>query len=334
MKKILFVLLFLFSLSNLIYSQDAFSFREYLLVKHLDKYSLTYDSTYINSHIVSRDTLVYVPLEINKNGINSTIYIPKKMGKGTILKEKKTITRKLSATQLKNICHYNNFTKENWLLNGCKVKLTPGSSASNKDKINVNFYFPKKETDDNEHLLEKEFYFKMNNLEAINIKYLAFSFSGQTIPFKYRPSLKRADTVAVEGKMLSQFNASLSFGFNFGNTNYYYRKYEGTKSYKLGGSFLIFAGPSLITLSGSNTTLSDAGPLNDDSSRSTAVLSYGMGFTFNIRNFSVGAFMGADYAFGESQNLWDYHNKKWLGFGAGYSTSVNAIASALSFSPK
>lgn len=334
MKKILPIFLFLFFFSGLIYSQDAFSFREYLLIRHLDKYSLTYDSTYVISKTVRNDTLTFVPFEILKDNKTSTVYTSKKIAKGTIIKENKTKTIKLSASQLKNTCHYYNFTKENWLLNGCKVKLTPGSSASDKDKIYVNFYFPKEKNDTNEHLIKKEFYFRMDNLEEINIKYLAFSFSGQTIPFKYRPNLKKADTVAVGGKMQSQFNASLSFGFNFGNTNYYYRKYEGTKSYKLGGSFLIFAGPSLINLSGSNTNLADSGPLNDDSSRNTAVLSYGMGFTFNIRNFSIGAFIGVDYAFGESQQLWDYHNKKWLGFGAGYSTSVNAIASALSFSPK
>ena len=212
--------------------------------------------------------------------------------------------------------------------------MTPSSSSTELNKINVNFYFPKEKNDSNEHLLNKEYYFEMDNLDEINIKYLAFSFSGQTVPFKYRPSLKSADTVAVEGKMQSQFNASLSFGFNFGNTNYYYRKYEGTKSYKFGGSFLVFAGPSLINLSKSNTNLAEPAPLTDDESRSTAVLSYGVGFTFSLRNFSVGAFIGADYAFGESQKLWDYHNKRWIGFGAGYSTSVNAIASALSFSPK
>lgn len=334
MKKIIAFITLMIGLTFPTFSQDAFSFREYLLDRHLVKYSLSYDSTYTVTKTLTQDTVIFVPVEIQGIGTSNTIFISKEIIKGTIIKQKKTKTKKLTLSQLKNLCYYYNLSKQNWILNGCKVKLTPGSSSTELNKIKVNFYFPKDKNDSNEHLLDKEYYFKMDNLDEINIKYLAFSFSGQTVPFKYRPSLKSADTVAVEGKMQSQFNASLSFGFNFGNTNYYYRKYEGTKSYKFGGSFLVFAGPSLINLSTSNTNLAEPAPLTDDESRSTAVLSYGVGFTFNIRNFSVGAFIGADYAFGESQKLWDYHNKRWIGFGAGYSTSVNAIASALSFSPK
>ena len=334
MKKIIAFITLMIGLTFPTFSQDAFSFREYLLDRHLVKYSLNYDSTYTVTKTLTQDTVIFVPVEIQGIGTSNTIFISKEIIKGTIIKQKKTKTKKLTLSQLKNLCYYYNLSKQNWILNGCKVKLTPDSSSTELNKIKVNFYFPKDKNDSNEHLLDKEYYFKMDNLDEINIKYLAFSFSGQTVPFKYRPSLKSADTVAVEGKMQSQFNASLSFGFNFGNTNYYYRKYEGTKSYKFGGSFLVFAGPSLINLSTSNTNLAEPAPLTDDESRSTAVLSYGVGFTFNIRNFSVGAFIGADYAFGESQKLWDYHNKRWIGFGAGYSTSVNAIASALSFSPK
>jgi hypothetical protein len=334
MKKIIAFITLMIGLTFPTFSQDAFSFREYLLDRHLVKYSLSYDSTYTVTKTLTQDTVIFVPVEIQGIGTSNTIFISKEIIKGTIIKQRKTKTKKLTLSQLKNLCYYYNLSKQNWILNGCKVKLTPGSSSTELNKIKVNFYFPKDKNDSNEHLLDKEYYFKMDNLDEINIKYLAFSFSGQTVPFKYRPSLKSADTVAVEGKMQSQFNASLSFGFNFGNTNYYYRKYEGTKSYKFGGSFLVFAGPSLINLSTSNTNLAEPAPLTDDESRSTAVLSYGVGFTFNIRNFSVGAFIGADYAFGESQKLWDYHNKRWIGFGAGYSTSVNAIASALSFSPK
>ncbi|HAH51070.1 MAG TPA: hypothetical protein DCL80_07320 [Balneola sp.] len=334
MKKLFALITLMIGLTYPTISQDAFSFREYLLDRHLVKYSLSYDSTYTITKTVTKDTVIFIPVEIHEIGAYNTIFISKEIIKGTTIKQKKTVTKKLTLSQLKNLCYYFNLSKQNWILNGCKVKLTPSSSSTELNKINVNFYFPKEKNDSNEHLLNKEYYFEMDNLDEINIKYLAFSFSGQTVPFKYRPSLKSADTVAVEGKMQSQFNASLSFGFNFGNTNYYYRKYEGTKSYKFGGSFLVFAGPSLINLSKSNTNLAEPAPLTDDESRSTAVLSYGVGFTFNIRNFSVGAFIGADYAFGESQKLWDYHNKRWIGFGAGYSTSVNAIASALSFSPK
>ncbi|HCI70222.1 MAG TPA: hypothetical protein DHV30_06365, partial [Balneola sp.] len=118
MKKLFALITLMIGLTYPTISQDAFSFREYLLDRHLVKYSLSYDSTYTITKTVTKDTVIFIPVEIHEIGAYNTIFISKEIIKGTTIKQKKTVTKKLTLSQLKNLCYYFNLSKQNWILNG------------------------------------------------------------------------------------------------------------------------------------------------------------------------------------------------------------------------
>jgi hypothetical protein len=316
MKKIILLTTLSIGMAFPTYSQDLVQFREYL---NLKKFSLLSDTTIILKRLVKKDTVIMKPLTLLMGDKIETVFISDTLKKGSEYYIKKTLTDTVQNKDFTDskICNYVGKYR------GCRGKLTIKEGDNTKDKLLVNFFSKKN---------KRSYYIKLEDREVTPIYYYTASFSGQVIPFKYRPSIT-TETDTIGSQMSSQFNASLSGGLNFGQTRYYYRNNEGIKSYKIGITVLGFFGTSLVTLKQNNTNIS-LNPITDDSEKTTAVLSGGFGFTINIRSFSFGGFIGRDWAFGDSKKQWNYHDRTWTGFGFGYTTSINAIANALSFAPK
>lgn len=323
--RVFYLLLGIISFSSSAFSQDAFKFREYLRASIAEDYGIFTDTVALVKDTLYAGEIIQTTRIITVNGKPTFINDYDTLTTTKIVEKEQKTRYRIDESQLKQLCIYNNWNKTNWVMKGCKVNLTPSKTKPNR--LLINFRFPKKD-----EIGKEDYYIDLSETDDLATTYLAFSFSGQSIPFKYRPGFEK-DTVKVKGNMQSQYNASLSFGFNIGITNYYYRKYEKINSLKFGLSFLVFTGPSLVTLKNSNTSTNPEKQLAEGIERGTGVLSLGYGVSFNIRSFSFGVFSGWDFAFGEAAQQWDYHARRWNGFGFGYTTSVNAIANALSFSP-
>lgn len=315
MKRYKFLILIVVFCTSSVFSQDIFKFREYLKFR---PNMIFFDTTIVVQKTLKAGEKILVPSSIYLNNQQKVIKTEQTLKEDLNFSYNKTVTDTLNS--LRNLCDYSSFMRI-----GCKVKINISESEKTPNRLYINFF--------NTTLSQSKgsYYLELNNRKAIEFTYFTSFVSGQIIPFKYRPEISK-DSLKVRGRMQTQFNASLSLGVNWGRAQYYYRKYEGTKSYKKGGSFLFFAGPSLITIDKANSHLSRK-PILDHTSVNTGALSVGIGTTLNVRNFSAGFFIGKDFAFGESKKQWNYHNKFWTGFGFGYATSLNAIASALSFSP-
>jgi hypothetical protein len=150
-------------------------------------------------------------------------------------------------------------------------------------KVNVLFYNAKIENEINatdpykQHMLIAEntiplikcndsiqkFYLQINRTDTfcattwyISIPYRLTQYGALTIPFKYRWAFNTnmyGQKFDINTDASTNINIALYTGYKWGRSRFYY---DATKSHNiLSGMFLLFAGPSTVTLSSSNTSL-------------------------------------------------------------------------------
>lgn len=110
-------------------------------------------------------------------------------------------------------------------------------------------------------------------------------------------------------------NINAFLGYRIGKVNYFCDQYKGIIKNKWSYTIGAFLGLNSLKIDSTTSSLSSS-PLTSE--RSAPSLSYGGGIVFNIKDFNVGAFLGADAGLNNVALKWNSHNKLWLGFGLGY----------------
>jgi len=143
-----------------------------------------------------------------------------------------------------------------------------------------------------------------------------WSYGGQlkliTIPLKARLGYA-SDTVQVASRAEASVNGNLFAGYRIGREKYFYERGATRNPYTRyhitpGG----FIGASVVTV-GSATSRTAKVPETSDIP--TAVISGGLGVMAGVRNFSLGAFVGWDHAWGEVGKNWDFQHRRFFGIG-------------------
>ncbi len=156
---------------------------------------------------------------------------------------------------------------------------------------------------------------KRNTLKEIveyeSIPYAVLEVGAVTIPFKY---WKGRD--GNPNNTSTDFNAGVYLGRKWGRQRFYYDKDKNHKSVAL--TLAIFSGPSKIDITKDNIT----DTLKFKKASSQLNLSVGTGAMLSYRSFNIGVFSGYDIPLTTEARNWQYANKRWIGFGVGYSINL------------
>jgi hypothetical protein len=148
----------------------------------------------------------------------------------------------------------------------------------------------------------------------LSLPYSTWQLGATTIPFKYRRARKIGNVKdSIPNDLSTNINIALYLAKKWGRTRFYYdqAKTHNTISFMLS----VFAGPTQIQLSGSNTT--------DNAVKTTNQLggSFGLAFSAEISSVSFGLFFGKDLSFGNAID-WFYNHRTWIGFGIGVNLAM------------
>lgn len=190
-----------------------------------------------------------------------------------------------------------------------------------KDTIYINFWLCKDYYSNSPEQQKSCFYqpndkyfILLKNRQVVSFTYTNWEVSTLLIPFKYQFGFKK-NNVDVPSDIKTDLNVNAFLGYRIGKVNYFCDQYKGIVeskwSYTIGG----FLGLNSMKIDSTTSSLSSS-PLTSE--RNVPSLSYGGGIVFNIKDFNVGAFLGADAGLNNTALKWNYHNKLWLGFGLGY----------------
>ena len=183
-----------------------------------------------------------------------------------------------------------------------------------KDTLYVNYYL------NSETKREDTYFFELKNRETFAIKHRGLTLSALTIPIKYRPPLTRKNGNKVEEEFSASFNANLLLSYTFdGKSKFTYLKNVDNsirdRSWRVG----LFSGISTVKLDSLNTQgAEEARRLPKGREITKGLFSVGGGITYTYNSLSFGAFMGWDWALGNSANIWDYDGAYWFGLSIGF----------------
>jgi hypothetical protein len=132
------------------------------------------------------------------------------------------------------------------------------------------------------------------------------------IPLKARFAYQ-SDTLHVPSRAEAAVNGNLFAGYRIGQEKFFYERGAARNPYtQFHITPGVFIGASSVTV-GAATSRTALVPQTTDVP--TAVVSGGVGLMAGLRNFSLGAFLGLDHAWGEVGNKWDYQHRPFLGIG-------------------
>jgi hypothetical protein len=168
------------------------------------------------------------------------------------------------------------------------------------------------DTLDDMYLLVKKSRFFKDSSYFIRIPFSMGQFGTLTIPFQYQFGYRYGKDT-VPNNFVASLNIALYYGRVWGRTRFYY---DPTRTTSNSFMLAVFAGPTLISLSSTNT-------LNKSSATSNQIgLSTGLSLSTNLRYFNLGLFGGINIPSSAARN-YDYAFSKnnpipWIGFGIGF----------------
>ena len=142
--------------------------------------------------------------------------------------------------------------------------------------------------------------------------YTAWDVGALTIPFKW----VLANSAAKYGNLLTNVNAGIYIGKEFGSTKFYINSSNNHNPI----SFIIagFANTTALSFS-----LSNAFALPQGATSATVLgLSYGGAFQVGFKNLFFAISLGADVPISAYNFKWEYNNKLWVGFGISYNLGI------------
>lgn len=157
---------------------------------------------------------------------------------------------------------------------------------------------------------------ELQNREHIPFNYPSLDFGALTIPFKYRFGFTK-NGISIPDDVTGSFNVGVYAGYKL--TRYSIINKAGT--YTNRSFFSLRVGPFLnlssTTLDSVSTTVGKV-PMKKDVKQNIAVLSTGIGLMGDFKGVQIGIYYGWDFGMGSEAGNWNYHKRKWLGFGLGY----------------
>jgi hypothetical protein len=141
---------------------------------------------------------------------------------------------------------------------------------------------------------------------VLRVPYTHYTFSLNSIPFRYRTKKMLEDTLHSTGTVTTAFSLALSFGHTWGFSSITTRA-RNDYAFTLGAFF----GPSSVDLKKETVR----NPSEFIGGRTNPVLSYGVNTIFSRNGFGFLLAAGFDKAYGKFGNDWIYDEKLWLGFG-------------------
>lgn len=303
----------------------------------IDLYSQT---TFRNKVIVKVDVKninkAIVPEKPSQNIKNYTVYRIVKINKqdtfkvdaNSVVTEKKEVEYNDINHQMKKKTTYSkneNLIYQKKVSSAEKFYSTKKRNRANlfisKDTIYVNFWITK-----NYYSLDstgqanatwkpnEKYFIKLQNRQSVSFSFNSIEVSTLLIPFKYQYGYTKNGT-DIESEIKTDLNLNAFLGVRTGRVNYFYDKYTSMVETKWSYTFGAFIGLNALKLDSTSTSLSPT-PLTKE--RNVPSFSYGLGIVFNIRDFNLGAFLGADAGLNKEARQSNFQNKPWLGFGLGY----------------
>lgn len=156
---------------------------------------------------------------------------------------------------------------------------------------------------------------KLKNREYIPYNHKSLDLGALVIPFKYRFGYKK-DSIEVKDDVVAGINIGAYAGYKITRSSLRNRKntYTPTSIASLRiGAFLNLSSTTLDSI----TTTAGPEPMKGKSSQNIAVLSGGLGLMVDVRGLQVGVYGGWDFGLGGVARSWNYHGRRWLGFGLG-----------------
>ena len=206
------------------------------------------------------------------------------------------------------------------------------STVLDSDTIYVNFWLPggfgdmsAEEQKSVKPNPEEKYFMTLKNRESVTFRQYNWEIGAMTIPFKIYNSFYKnkqnvtgsSQPVYIKPDVSANLNIGLYGGFRVGRVYYTYDKYKKMVEKDWSWTFPLFVGFNQLTLDQTNT-LAATLPYEDDESIKIGALSIGTGAVYNIRNISLGLYLGSDVALGTRADDWDYNERLWIGVGFGY----------------
>jgi hypothetical protein len=172
---------------------------------------------------------------------------------------------------------------------------------------------------------QEKYFMTLKNRESVTFRQYNWEIGAMTIPFKIYNSFYKnkqnvtgsSQPVYIKPDVSANLNIGLYGGFRVGRVYYTYDKYKKMVEKDWSWTFPLFVGFNQLTLDQTNT-LAATLPYEDDESIKIGALSIGTGAVYNIRNISLGLYLGSDVALGTRADDWDYNERLWIGVGFGY----------------
>lgn len=175
-----------------------------------------------------------------------------------------------------------------------------------EDKIYVNPYLS------NEKNRKEIYYYQLQNRQTAKLCFDEVTVSALTIPVKYR--FKKDD---IPEEFSTSFNMNAFVGYSFGRDRFFHQKKVGNKTISEKITFGAIGGISTIKLTAGNTSISKE-PIEAGKEFTKGLASVGLGTAYAYNKLNIGAFVGWDYAVGESASTWNHHAQPWIGLAIGY----------------
>lgn len=190
-----------------------------------------------------------------------------------------------------------------------------------KDTLYVNFWLckgyydkTKAERDSCYYQPNEKYFIRLENRQSMSFIYTNWEVSTLVIPFKYQFGFEWG-AHDMPSDVKTDINVNAFVGYRAGKVRFFNDQYKGMTETKWSYTFGGFFGLNATKIDSASTSLSDK-PLAKE--RNVPTFCYGVGVVFNIRDFNIGAFLGADAGLNTAAYKWNYHTKPWLGFGIGY----------------
>jgi hypothetical protein len=157
---------------------------------------------------------------------------------------------------------------------------------------------------------------ELQNREHIPFNHPSLDFGALTIPFKYRFGFTK-NTIKIPDDVTASFNVGVYAGYKL--TRYSIINKAGTYTNRTFFSLRVgpFLNLSSTTLDSISTTVGKV-PMKKDIKQNIGVLSTGLGLMGDFKGVQLGIYLGWDFGMGSEAGNWNYHKRKWLGFGLGY----------------